>query len=122
MKKIENAQIVSVKLGGFDGGYTMLTYAIVLAFADGGSIAYGGHNMGGMNQPSLAAYDLLKLLEITDSGDWSELKGKYVRVEYETDDNINITNIRLGHLVKNIWHDYKMMRPKNQHDKEEEVQ
>lgn len=107
MKITKNAQIVSTTLGGFDEGYTMLTYYIRLSFDDGTSVVYGGRNLGGKGQPSLVAYDILKLLEITDSKNWCELKGKYVRVEYESENGYDVQNIRLGHIVKNIWHDYR---------------
>ena len=107
MKITKNAQIVSATLGGFDEGYTMLTYYISLSFDDGTGVVYGDRNLGGKGQPTLAAYDILKLLEITDSKDWCELKGKYVRVEYESENGRDIQNIRLGHIVKNIWHDYR---------------
>ena len=107
MKITKNAQIVTATLGGFDGGHTMLTYGINLLCDDGTGVVYGGRNLGGKGQPTLAAYDILKLLEITDSKNWCELKGKYVRVEYESEDGLNVQNIRLGHIVKNVWHDYR---------------
>lgn len=107
MKITKNAQIVSATLGGYDGGYTMLTYDIALLFDNGMSVVYGGRNLGGKGQPTLVAYDILKLLEITDSKNWCELKGKYVRVEYESEDGLNVQNIRLGHIIKNIWHNYR---------------
>lgn len=107
MKITKNAQIVAATLGGFNEGYTMLTYYIRLLFDDGTGVVYGDRNLGGKGQPSLAAYDILKLLEITDSKDWCELKGKYVRVEYESENGYDVQNIRLGHIVKNIWHDYR---------------
>ena len=107
MKITKNAQIVSATLGGFNEGYTMLTYYISLLFDDGTGVVYGDRNLGGRGQSTLAAYDILKLLEITDSKNWCELKGKYVRVEYESENGYDIQDIRLGHIVKNIWHDYR---------------
>lgn len=107
MKITKNAQIVSATLGGYDGGFTILTYDIALLFEDEMSVIYGGRNLGGKGQPTLVAYDILRLLEITDSKNWCELKGKYVRVEYESEDGLNVQNIRLGHIVKDIWHDYR---------------
>ena len=107
MKITKNAQIVSATLGGFDEGYTMLTYYIRLLFDDGKGVVYGDRNLGGKDQPSLAAYDILKLLEITDSKNWCDLKGKYVRVEYVSKNGYDIQSIRLGHIVKDIWHDYR---------------
>jgi len=107
MKITKNAQIVSATLGGFDGGHIMLTYYIKLLMDDGMGVVYGDRNLGGKGQPTLAAYDILRLLEITDSKDWCELKGKYVRVEYESENGYDIQSIRLGHIVKDIWHDYR---------------
>lgn len=107
MKITKNAQIVSAILGGFDGGHIMLTYYIKLLLDGGMGVVYGDRNLGGKGQPTLAAYDILRLLEITDSKDWCELEGKYVRVEYESENGYDIQSIRLGHIVKDIWHDYR---------------
>lgn len=106
MKEIHNAQIVKAELSGWDGGYTMLTYYLWLEMDNGCGTAYGAHNLGGIGQQSYAPEDILKLLEVAGAEDWCDLKGKYVRIEFECESpGTRAKNKRLGHITKDIWHD-----------------
>lgn len=104
MKEIHNAQIVRAELSGWDGGYTMLTYCLTLEMDDGFNLGYGVYNLGGRNQQTPATEDILKLLEVAGAKDWCDLKGKYVRIEFERS-GTQAKNKRLGHITKDIWHD-----------------
>lgn len=117
MKEIHNAQIVRAELSGWDGGYSMLTYCLTLEMDDGCGIGYGVHNLGSEGQKTYAAEDILKLLEVAGAKNWCDLKGRYVRIEFNSDGFGTVENKRLGHITKDIWHDldkiYKKEKQKN---------
>ena len=106
MKEIHNAQIMRAELFGWNEGYSMLTYCLTLEMDNGFSLAYGVHNLGGCGQQSCAAEDILRLMEVAGAKDWCDLKGKYVRIEFESAGiGTEVKNKRLGHITKDIWHD-----------------
>lgn len=106
MKEIHNAQIMRAELSGWDGGYSMLTYCLTLEMDNGYSLGYGVYNLGGRGQQTCAAEDILRLMEVAGAKDWCDLKGKYVRIEYESEGaGTAVKSKRLGHITKDIWHD-----------------
>lgn len=78
--KCLNARITATKLGGYDGGTSMLGYWISLTF-DVGGVVYGGHLLGHdiKGEVSGAAADILDVLKTVGVASWEELKGSYVR-------------------------------------------
>lgn len=106
MKEIHNAQIMRAELSGWNDGYSMLTYCLTLEMDNGYSLGYGVYNLGGIDQQSYAAEDILRLMEVAGAKDWCDMKGKYVRIEFESDGiGTEVRNKRLGHITKDIWHD-----------------
>lgn len=106
MKEMHNAQIMKAELSGWDGGHTMLTYYLELEMDNGYGLGYGLHNLGGNGQQSYAAEDILRLMEVAGAKDWCDLKGRYVRIEFESEGlGTTVKNKRLGHITKDIWHD-----------------
>lgn len=106
MKKVQNARIISARLGGWDDGYTMLTYTLGLE-VNGGVMFYGNHNLGGKGDEAPVAEDILELLKVAEAKDWCDLRGRFVRIEYEEDEYGGIGKRRLGHIVEDEWHDFE---------------
>lgn len=106
MKEIHNAQIKEAELSGWNDGYTMLTYYLTLELDNGYSLGYSMYNVGGIGQQTYAAEDILRLMEVAGAKDWCDLKDRYVRIEFESEGiGTEVRNKRLGHIIKDIWHD-----------------
>lgn len=105
-KEILNAQITSTKLGEDHGCLT----AYIFLEGDGWGVIFGGYCLDHWcadvgEHSSLDGYgaviELMKTLEV-DS--WEQLKGQYVRVEFEEQGR---EVIRIGQLMKNKWFSFK---------------
>ena len=101
MNYIENLKIDYATLGFED--HDIFTFSIGLQ-GDGYHIGYGGYALDiydgkervGTQLGCQMIMDLLKTLEVNR---WEDLKGTYVRAEFENRNKIS----RIGHLIKNKW-------------------
>lgn len=100
MSYIENLKIDYATLGFED--HEIFIFSIGLQ-GDGYHIGYGyaldtynGKERVGTQLGCQMIMDLLKTLEINR---WEDLKGTYVRAEFENRNKIS----RIGHLIKNKW-------------------
>lgn len=94
MKKIENAKISSTMLGYEDHG--LFTAVLYLEFS-GGSQGFGLRAMQDANYAVRFIQDTIRTVGV-DS--WEDLKGKYVRAEYD------LSRVyKIGHLISPVWFD-----------------
>ncbi len=92
-----NARIKSVSLGYEDHG--IMTSYLILEQGSSGQ-GFGGYRLDAHKKQSVAGtFWIKRVLETVGVTDWSQLVGKYIRVEGE--DFGDITGI--GHIVEDKW-------------------
>lgn len=101
-KEILNGQIASTKLGEEHGCLT----AEIFLEGSGWGVSFGGYCLDhwfsdvgeyGSSDGYGAIIELMKTLEVNS---WEQLKGEYVRVEFE---GWGGKVLRIGHLMKDKW-------------------
>lgn len=106
--EIRRARINKIGLGHHRGRADVLTVSLTLSVDGIDGIVCGGYDLGGRFGKTTAPAFILGLLEITDSSDFDEIKGKCVRLDCRIDPpDIDIS--RIGHITKNIWIDKGMI-------------
>ena len=105
-KEILNGQITSTKLGEEHGCLT----AEIFLEGDGWSVSFGGYCLDHWFN-DVGAYDssdgygaIIELMKTLEVDSWEQLKGQYVRVEFEG--KWGGRALRIGHLTKNKWFSY----------------
>lgn len=87
----------------------ILTLQLFIKTSEGWSTALGGMYLDYMSEDGKRhsyphTSELIRsILEVLDVHKWSEVKGKYIRVE--TTECASIT--KMGHIVENKWFDFK---------------
>lgn len=107
MKKLENAKITHADLSMAD--YGCLTLAISLEGNNWGTV-FGGYCIGkgylGATRfagSGKGIEEIMRIMDVVGVDNFSELKGKYVRVEVETGSS---PIKKIGHIIKDKWFDY----------------
>lgn len=98
MSIIKNAKITKVELGMNDRDIYTFTWWLDYV---GTSQGWGGYNL---NNPKVNPELIPKLLRAAGVHDWSELKGKYIRVQSDHD-FLNSKIEKVGHIIEDIWVD-----------------
>lgn len=104
-----NAKIRSTHLGGYDGGFEMLTTWLHLEFDTAGQ-GFGGYCLDGKpikgdsrsrRTPSAAlGLFISRILEVVGVDKWEDIPGNYIRIKH---DHSKVHAI--GNIVKDIWFD-----------------
>ena len=91
----------------------ILTANLSLNYGDSSFQGFGGYSLGGVGDakcadhtgPNYAGEFIAKCMDIAGVEDWSQMKGKPIRVKKEHDFGSLI--ISIGHIIKDKWFDPK---------------
>lgn len=98
MVKVENAQIKSTYLGGWDKHHNGILNYWLMIDGNGWSCGFGGYGLDGDSGfCSRAIHDVLKILEVSS---WEELPNQYIRVKTE---GLGGKILAIGHIIKDQW-------------------
>jgi hypothetical protein len=109
-KEIKNAIVENTTLDMGDRG--LLTAWLQLDYGDGKHQGFGGyvlylpkdydhHTIKGDH----AGHFIFRCMQIAGVEDWDKIKGKSIRVKFESGDGFQQKIIAIGHITKNDWFD-----------------
>lgn len=109
MKEIENARITEADLSMADHG--CFTLALTLQ-GDGWAVVFGGRCLGKgylgaekFEGSSKGIEEIMRIMDVVGVDKFSQLEGKYIRVDIS--DGWGATITKIGNIIEDKWFDYK---------------
>lgn len=94
---IKNAVIESATITNDDHG--LLSAWLTLNYGE------SGQGFGGFSLLSPAGHFIWRRMEVAEVTEWSQLKGRTIRVRTDSDSTWGGNIIAIGHIVKDDWFD-----------------